>query len=304
MHSPSILDLHSLSKNEIESLISRARKIKANPLSLNPSRPFGSFRAALVFFEASTRTRCSFEMACALEGIYPLIFEAGKNTSLEKGETLEDTLRNLNTYHPDVFVLRSGNELDFRAMASELRTPILNAGWGTVGHPSQALLDWMTILENPSASQNVRLVFVGDTKNSRVFSSHLELSNQLGYEVGVCSPREFFPTHFTGKSFETLQESLSWGTHFMFLRVQKERHHTGSKNVLENYLESFGASLSFLSQLRSDQFILHPGPVNYGIEIDPKVTQDPRCLIQKQAENGVPVRRALLRYVLRLKEME
>jgi aspartate carbamoyltransferase catalytic subunit len=239
-------------------------------------------------------------MACVHEGIYPLIFESGKNTSLEKGETFEDTLLNLNAYHPHIFVIRAGNQLDLPSMTKKLGTPVINAGWGTHGHPSQALLDWMTIIESSQQNENrkVRLVFVGDVKSSRVFSSHLELSSILGYEIGVCCPADFSPAPFQGPFIDSLDEALSWGSHFMFLRVQRERHSSASQILNENYLQKFGASENFLSKLREDQYFLHPGPVNYGVEMDLRVMNDRRCLVLKQAENGVPLRRALLKIVL------
>lgn len=296
MNSPSILDLKSISKLQIENLISRALKIKTERVSSQKNNFFPSKIAAFVFFEASTRTRCSFEVACIREGIYPMLFEAGSKTSLDKGETEEDTLRNLNSYHPDFFVLRSGDGLDMKKISHELGCPILNAGWGTQGHPTQALLDVLTIKETIADLQKVRLVFIGDVRSSRVFASHLELAHQLGYKVAVCAPKQFLPHNSQIINFESLRDSVAWATHFVFLRVQKERHQVKIEET--SYLENYGASVNFMKLLSAEQFIMHPGPVNYGIEIEEEVTNDSRCLILKQAENGVPLRRAVIQWTL------
>lgn len=293
MNSPSFLDLKTISLSQVEKLFSLAAEIKSDWQNRPVSEIFTGRIASLVFFESSTRTRCSFETALVREGYYPLFFDGGAKTSLEKGETLEDTLRNLNTYEPDFFIIRCGDNLDLQKMNSTLNRPILNAGWGVKGHPTQALLDIFTLVEESGPVQKKKIVFVGDVRSSRVFSSHLELSKVMNYEVGIYAPDELMSNCEGISNFRTLKEALTWGDHFVFLRMQKERH--DADLTFQDYLQEFGASKNFLSQLGSGQFFLHPGPVNYGVEIEESVTSDSRCLIMKQAGNGVFIRRALIR---------
>lgn len=285
----SLIDLSSLEKTKMDRLFSVADKIAANG-----SIPFEGFgkTGALLFFEASTRTRMSFETACARLGIYPLRLDGRSGSSLEKGETYEDTILNVNAMNPSFLVIRSGDELDFHKIAKKITTPILNAGWGKRGHPTQALLDAYTLCKHLGTCEGQRLLIVGDVRHSRVAASHFELSQKLGYEVALCGPEEFLPENSKARIFSSLKEGLQWCSVAMALRVQMERHE--NKYSLGDYRRDFGFTQENLKSLSAKTLIMHPGPINQGTELDADVLQDPRCKVLDQVANGVLIRQALI----------
>lgn len=258
---------------------------------------------ALVFFEASTRTRMSFEAALVQEGFYPLKLDSKMGSSLEKGETFEDTLLNIAAMGPQFIVVRCGDDLDLELIAEKISMPILNAGWGRVGHPTQALLDvltmrnhWKKNSDSISCFKGKKLLIVGDITHSRVASSHFTLAKILGYEVAVCGPDHFIPENISVPVFKNLEEGLSWCDAAMALRVQHERH----QNLYEmnSYHELFGFHEESLKALKSEGLILHPGPINHGIEFSPKIFKDSRCCVFEQVQSGVLVRQALIRKLI------
>ncbi|WP_413575635.1 aspartate carbamoyltransferase catalytic subunit [Bdellovibrio sp. HCB290] len=290
----SILDLVNLEKEKIGRLFSTADQLAANPFL--PSKGFGK-TGALLFFEASTRTRMSFETACAHLGVYPLLLDGKSGSSLEKGETLEDTVLNVAAMKPAFLVIRSGDELDFNAIASQVGMPVINAGWGKRGHPTQALLDAYTIRKHLGSIENQKVLIVGDARHSRVAASHIELAAKLNYSVAFCGPQEFLPNHAGVKVFASLSEGLKWCSVAMALRVQLERHE--ASHSLANYRRDFGFTVENLKDLSSNALIMHPGPINQGTEMDAEVLQkDPRCRVLDQVTNGVLVRQAVLLDVL------
>ena len=252
--------------------------------------------AALLFFEPSTRTRFSFEAACSRAGYHPLILDGGIGTSLEKGESVEDTIFNIQSMRPLFFVVRCNDQLNLLDIESKLDVPVLNAGWGRQGHPTQALLDTFTMFEKWQTLAGKNVLFVGDIKHSRVVSSHIELSKILNYSVGFCAPNEFLPENLQNlKTFESLNPALDWADAVVALRVQKERHDNENIFLLEDYRENFGLNLQNIKKLKPQALIMHPGPINYGVEIEMDVLSDSRCCILKQVENGVFLREALIR---------
>ncbi|QLY24764.1 aspartate carbamoyltransferase catalytic subunit [Bdellovibrio sp. KM01] len=290
----SILDLVSLEKEKIGRLFSTADQLALNPFL--PSKGFGK-TGALLFFEASTRTRMSFETACAQLGVHPMLLDGKSGSSLEKGETLEDTVLNVAAMKPAFVVIRSGDELDFKALAVKLEVPIINAGWGKKGHPTQALLDAYTIRKHLGKIEGQKVLIVGDARHSRVAASHLELAKKLNYEVAFCGPVSFLPESAGIKIFNSLSEGLKWATVAMALRVQLERHQV--KYSLEDYRKDFGFTVENLKALSANALIMHPGPINQGTEMDAEVLQkDSRCRVLDQVGNGVLVRQAILLEVL------
>lgn len=251
---------------------------------------------ALLFFEASTRTRMSFETASARLGIHPMILDAVSGTSLEKGETLEDTVLNVAAMQPSYLVIRAGDELDFNLLASKVSMPIFNAGWGKKGHPTQALLDAYTIRKHFGTCEGQRLLIVGDVRHSRVASSHFELAEKLGYEVALCGPKEFLREDFNGRIFADLKQGLEWATAAMTLRVQLERH--AQNYSLDAYRNLYGFTAENLKHLSQRALIMHPGPINQGTELDANVLLDPRCKVLDQVSNGVLVRQSIIYTVL------
>jgi aspartate carbamoyltransferase catalytic subunit len=290
----SILDLVSLEKEKIGRLFSTADQLALNPFL--PSKGFGK-TGALLFFEASTRTRMSFETACAQLGVHPMLLDGKSGSSLEKGETLEDTILNVAAMKPAFVVIRSGDDLDFRDIAAKIDMPVINAGWGKIGHPTQALLDAYTIRKHLGKIEGQKVLVVGDARHSRVAASHIELSKKLNYEVAFCGPESFLPEGADIKVFSALSDGLKWATVAMALRVQLERHQ--AKYSLEDYRKKFGFTVENLKDLSAKALIMHPGPINQGTEMDAEVLQkDSRCRVLDQVSNGVLIRQAILLEVL------
>jgi len=303
----SLITINNLEKSFIDSLFSHALNLKKNFNQHEQKNPNSSGAndsgykgtAALLFFEPSTRTRFSFEAAASRAGFHALILDGGIGTSLEKGETIEDTIYNIQSMRPSFFVIRCDARVDLLKLDLELAVPVINAGWGQQGHPTQALLDALTIFEKQGVLENKNILFIGDIKHSRVVSSHLELAEKLKYNIGYCAPEEFFPEVMQKdvQKFKKLNEALEWADVVMALRVQKERHDNENLFLLEDYRENFGLNHLSLKNLKSQALIMHPGPINYGVEIESDVLHDKRCVILKQVENGVFLREALIRKV-------
>lgn len=285
----SILDIRSLEKTKIDSLFSFADQIVSG--TAPPIQGFGK-TGALLFFESSTRTRMSFETACARLGIYPLRLDGKSGSSLEKGETLEDTVLNVDAMNPSFHVIRCGDDLDLKDLSHKVKAPILNAGWGKKGHPTQALLDAYTIRKHLGSCDKQKVLIVGDVRHSRVASSHFELAKKMNYEVALCGPASFMPEHPEVKVFTSLTEGLQWATVAMALRVQLERHSTSYS--LSDYREQFGFTANNLKALSSKALIMHPGPINQGTELDSDILQDARCKVLDQVGNGVLIRQSLI----------
>lgn len=252
---------------------------------------------SLLFFEPSTRTRMSFEVAAMRLGAKVNLLSGKQGTSLEKEETPEDTVRNVAAMKPDLLVIRCNDDLNLQQISQEIKVPILNAGWGTQGHPTQALLDVLTIKENGKYLPQEKILFVGDVKHSRVVSSHIELSKMLGYEIAFCGPQEMMPGNSKVKHFESLKDGLSWATCIYALRMQLERH--AQKFSLEEIIQNYQLNKESLSVWKKEGLILHPGPVNYGIELSTDVMKDSRNVILNQVEHGVLIRMALIYHYLK-----
>lgn len=292
--SATLLDLKSMTAEAIARIFALADHLASEKPG---DRDFFRFRrgltAALVFFEASTRTRMSFETACHREGLHPIVLDSALGTSLEKGESAEDTLFNIAAMRPSVMVVRSNDSLNMEAMASVLKMPILNAGWGRKGHPTQALLDIYAIRKHHANLAKQRILLIGDIRHSRVAASHFELAPLLGYEIALCGPESFLPETPGRQVFKTLEEGLKWATVAMALRVQLERH--PSQTNLQSYHQEWGLNPQSLSALEASALIMHPGPINWGVEMSPEVMKDRRSIILDQVSGGVFLRQALLR---------
>lgn len=295
-----LLSLNGISRTTVESLFSLARSLK-----VQPQKPdYLGQTAALIFFESSTRTRLSFESACYKAGLGPLVFQGGAGTSMEKGETLFDTLANIQAMGPSVLVVRGGDDLPLAEFAATTETPIINAGWGRQGHPTQALLDLLTISEHRKLD-GLKVVFVGDLQHSRVASSHLELWPVFNGDVRFCGPASLLPnsankaTKTSVKTFENIDDAIQWADVVITLRYQFERHSQKDQALLQEVRSKFALTKDHLSRIPKSTLILHPGPVNHGVEIDSEVYSDPRSLILEQVANGVRLREALLRHLLK-----
>ena len=189
-------------------------------------------------------------------------------------------------------MIRAGDELDFEDLRKKVSMPILNAGWGKKGHPTQALLDAYTIRKYLGTCEKQKLLIVGDVRHSRVASSHFELAKILGYEVALCGPASFLPEKTSARVFSSLQEGLELATVAMALRVQLERH--AESYSLETYRAQYGFTKQNLKVLSDKALIMHPGPINQGTEMDADVLQDPRCKVLQQVSSGVLIRQAII----------
>lgn len=259
--------------------------------------------AALLFFEPSTRTRFSFEMAAARLGIRTLTLDSAASTSLAKGESIPDTIDNIAAMGPDILIVRHSGALEVIRTLKSLKQPVVNAGDGTDEHPTQALLDAFTLKQHRQNLKGEKILFVGDVVYSRVAHSNLRLFQRLGLEIGLCGPEGLLPETqewAKAKRFSDLSEGLTWCDSVMGLRVQQERHSENAYFDLNNYVEKYRLDANSLQMLKKDGLIMHPGPFVPEVDLSPEVLQDPRCVIHEQVTNGVFVRMAWLALALDL----
>lgn len=298
----SYLWVDDLSKESTQQVFQRAKAIKSQLKSGSTELTLQGKQIALVFSEASTRTKMSFQMAAQRLGAQCLIIDNVKSSSMSKGETFDDTFWTLHSIRPDMFVIRCGGHEPLAEIAKKTEIPIVNGGFGSLAHPTQCLLDTFTMEEHFGKLNGLKVLFVGDLDHSRVAQSHFKLLTQLGIQVGVCAPLEFsnkVSPEF--KRFETLDEATEWCDVYMGLRVQFERHGEQSQQSFtkDDYIKHYSLNKERLDKLNKNAVIMHPGPVNWTIEFQDEVKTDPRLLMWKQKENGVYVRGALMEMILR-----
>lgn len=292
----SLISTDHLDLAEIQQVLSEAHSIKKQGRkSLRTSHQMVG-----VFFEPSTRTRLSFEMAAQRMGWQGSYLDASSQhgTSLKKGETLWDTVKTVEAMAPTAMVIRAGRDLDLERFSSQSSVPVINAGWGASAHPTQALLDVMTLQEEWGESlEKKKILYLGDVKHSRVFSSHLRLLPRLGASVGTLAPEGFGVSHEDVENFESLQQALDWSDAVYALRWQFERHDEGSK---EETWKSYQVCSDHKALFETGKkLLLHPGPTNWGLELSPEVMEFDGCRISQQVNNGVHVRAALLKRIER-----
>jgi aspartate carbamoyltransferase catalytic subunit len=291
----SLLDLKAFQPQQVQALFSLAKKIKQEKQPLIVSGE----TIALLFFEASTRTRMSFETAGHRVGLSPLLLDGGMKSSLEKGESIEDSVMNVAAMKPKIVVIRCGDQVDLAEVSARIQAPMINAGWGSQGHPTQALLDAFTMREWLGDLQGKRILFVGDIRHSRVAASHFELCRVLGLQIALSAPPEFLPEKHEYRIYEKLEDGLENCDVLMVFRCQFERHESGFQMFsVQEYREKFGLNNRRLKALTSNGLIMHPGPINHGIELESEVLADPRCRVLDQVTHGVYLREALLRNLL------
>ena len=310
----SFLSSEQLSEKDIEQIFSRAELFKKefqakrrfdHLLSKTPDQRFdlGQKVLAMVFAEPSTRTRLSFQVAGSRLGLRTIALDNPSVSSLSKGETLEDTFRNVAAMLPDLMVVRYDTNLEADAVIRDLPCPVINGGIGTSEHPTQGLLDAFTILEQRGQIKGEKVLIVGDVRHSRVANSNLMLLRRLGAEVAYCAPTEFAPKGETWgdiRGFTNLKEAVQWASVVMGLRVQKERHQNTTSIGLSmaEYRERYRIGGDQLKNFRPDGILLHPGPVIKGIEFSAFVLNDKRCKVLEQVTNGVFIRASLMSIML------
>ena len=289
----SLLGIEHLEASEILSLLTLARRM--NPLKPRPL--LRGKRVLLLFYEPSTRTRSSFEIAAkSLGAITTLVLSSG--SSIEKGESLLDTGYTLRAVGADVMVIRHPNAGAPLLMATHLDIPVINAGDGMHEHPSQALLDAYTILRHKKTLKGLQVAIVGDIYHSRVARSAIHLLSKFGVRITLCGPPEFLPDLATSLApglhiTRTAEEAVHDADAVIVLRVQKERL-AGMKIRLQDYVSRYQMTTARLKLAKRDAILMHPGPIIRGLELTWEVADCPQSVIVEEVHNGVPVRMAIL----------
>jgi aspartate carbamoyltransferase catalytic subunit len=249
-----------------------------------------------LFYEASTRTRVSFEFAEKRLSA-DTVNIAASGSSIQKGETLVDTARNLEAMRIDMVVMRHPSSGAAQFLAERIPSNVINAGDGRHEHPTQALLDMLTLRDHFGRIDGVKVCIVGDILHSRVARSNIFGLRKLGAEVGVCGPRTLVPAGIEEMGvtrFDRIEEAIEWADALNILRLQLERMQAGYLPSLREYNQTFGVSRERVEASPRDLLILHPGPMNRGVEIDSDVADGPNSVILDQVTNGVAVRMAVL----------
>ena len=249
-----------------------------------------------LFFEPSTRTRISFEFAEKRLGA-DTVNISSSGSSVVKGETLVDTARNLEAMRIDMVVIRHPSSGAARFLADRIPSNVINAGDGQHEHPTQALLDMLTLRDRLGRIEGLKVCIVGDIVHSRVARSNIFGLRALGAEVAVCGPRSLIPYGIEELGVETfyhVEEAIEWADALNILRLQLERMNSGFIPSLREYNRVFGVTCARLEKAPRDTVILHPGPINRGVEIDSAVADGPQSVILPQVTNGVAVRMAVL----------
>ncbi|MBP8979955.1 MAG: aspartate carbamoyltransferase catalytic subunit [Syntrophobacterales bacterium] len=249
-----------------------------------------------LFYEASTRTRTSFEIAGKRLSADTINISAA-TSSVVKGETLIDTARNLEAMNPDVIVIRHSAAGAPHLLAGMVKQSIINAGDGAHEHPTQALLDMMTIRAKKGRLENIRVAIIGDIAHSRVARSNIYGLKRMGAEVTVAGPATMLPRDMERmgvRVLSTLEAALDGADVVMMLRIQTERQHQNIFPSLREYAQRFCLTRKNISRAKPDVLVMHPGPINRGVEIAPDIADGPFSVILDQVTNGVAVRMALL----------
>jgi len=294
-----LLGIQDLSISDVKLILDEAKKF----ISLNKSKNKrldilrGKTQINL-FFEPSTRTQSSFELAGKRLGADVMSMNI-TNSAIKKGETLIDTAMTLNAMHPDIIVVRHQDSGASNLLSQKVNCSVLNAGDGRREHPTQALLDALTIIEKKKKIEGLRIAICGDILHSRVARSNIFLLNMLGAEVNIVAPTNLMPKDiekFGVKTFSNMKEGVKDCDIVMMLRLQNERMSSSFLSSNREYYEYYGLTPDKLEKAKKDAIIMHPGPMNRGIEIDTKLADDiNKSVIKEQVELGVAVRMACLK---------
>jgi aspartate carbamoyltransferase catalytic subunit len=292
-----LLGIKNLDKEDIELIFQTAANFKEvinRPIKKVPS--LRDVTVANIFFENSTRTKLSFELAEKRLSAEVLNFSSS-GSSVKKGETLLDTVNNILAMKVDMVVMRHSSPGAPHFLSKHIDANIINAGDGTHEHPTQALLDAFSIQERTGKVEGKNVVIVGDILHSRVALSNIYALQMLGAKVMVCGPATLLPKHISelGVMVETdIQKALEWCDVANILRIQLERQQMSYFPSLREYSQYFGVDKQLLDGLKKEITIMHPGPINRGIEISSDVADSEHSIILDQVENGVAIRMAIL----------
>jgi aspartate carbamoyltransferase catalytic subunit len=297
-----LLDIESISRQDIEAILTRSKTFQPAP-----GQPFK--RTTILqgksivnlFFEASTRTRTSFEIAARRMGA-EVVSITSSGSSVSKGESLVDTLNTLGAMRPDAIVMRHAASGAPHFLSRYLPVPIVNAGDGTHEHPTQALLDALTILDRRGTLEGLRVAIIGDIAHSRVARSNIFLLSKFGAHIVLCGPATLLPPQIgqiaPGIELTTdMEQAIRGADVIMMLRVQLERQNEAAFPAAE-YFSFYGLRLEHVEAAKPNVIVMHPGPINRGREIASEVADSQRSAILNQVENGIAVRMAVLERVL------
>ncbi|GAB4451685.1 MAG: aspartate carbamoyltransferase catalytic subunit [Bacteroidia bacterium] len=292
-----LLGIKDLNKQDIELILDTAQSFKEvinRPIKKVPS--LRDITVANLFFENSTRTRISFELAQKRLGADIINFSAS-SSSVKKGETLVDTANNILAMKVDMIVMRHSSPGACVFLSKKVNAHIINAGDGTHEHPTQALLDAFSVREKFGKLKDIKVAIVGDILHSRVALSNILLLNKMGAKVKVCGPLTLIPKYITSLNVEVetnLQKALEWCDVANMLRIQLERQDTKYFPSLREYSLLYQLNQEMLNKIKKDIVIMHPGPINRGVEITSDVADSKHSIILEQVENGVAVRMAVM----------
>lgn len=292
-----LLGLEYLTADQIRLILDTAEPFKE--VSERPIKKTPALRGKTIvnlFFEASTRTRISFEFAEKRLSA-DTVNVASSGSSVSKGETLVDTARNLEAMRIDMVVIRhhSSGSADF--LAQRIRSNVINAGDGTHEHPTQGLLDLLTLRDRFGKIEGLKVAICGDVLHSRVARSNIWGLRKLGAEVAVCGPLSLVPRDIQELGvtlFTRIDDAIAWADALNVLRLQLERMTAGFIPSLREYNRVFGITRDRLTRAKKDLVVMHPGPINRGVEIDSDVADGPSSVILPQVTNGVAIRMAVL----------
>ncbi|MDF1577994.1 MAG: aspartate carbamoyltransferase catalytic subunit [Desulfobulbales bacterium] len=292
-----LTSLADLSVEDVELVLSTARSFKE--ISFRSIKKVPTLRGRTVinlFFEPSTRTRLSFEIAAKRMSADTFNISAVSSSAV-KGETLVDTALNLQAMNPDMVIIRHSSSGAANLLKRHLKTSVINAGDGTHEHPSQGLLDMMTVIEHKGELAGLKIAIIGDIAHSRVAHSDIIGFTKMGAAVSVSGPATMVPVEVEGLGAKVCldpRDAVADADVVMALRIQRERLLDPLIPSPHEYAAFFGINEALLRLARPDALVMHPGPINRGVEIDPAIADGPRSVILDQVTNGVAVRMALL----------
>jgi aspartate carbamoyltransferase catalytic subunit len=297
-----LLGIEDLDRAAIEAILARSKVFQS--VQTQPLKKLDTLRGKMIvnlFYEASTRTRTSFEIAAKRLGADAISITAS-GSSVSKGESLVDTLNTLAAMRPNAIVMRHSASGAPHFLARHLRMPIINAGDGTHEHPTQALLDARTILDHRPELQGLRVAIIGDIAHSRVARSNVHLLSKFGADIVLCGPASLLPRELGAMApgvtlTYDIREAIRDADVIMMLRVQLERLHEPAFPASE-YFQFYGLRQEHLDLARPEAIVMHPGPINRGRELSSEVADSRRSVILNQVENGIAVRMAVLEQVI------
>jgi aspartate carbamoyltransferase catalytic subunit len=302
-----LLGIRELGASEIEYILNTASSFKE--INLRPIKKVPTLRGKTIihlFYEPSTRTRTSFDVAAKRLSADTFSITTS-SSSMVKGETFLDTLKNLEAMKPDVFVIRHSASGTAHRVARRTAASIINAGDGMHEHPSQALLDMLTIRDHKGRLDGLTVAIIGDIAHSRVARSNIWGLTKMGAKVICCGPPTVIPADLDKLGAEVsyrIDEVIPEADVLMVLRLQRERQDQGLLPSLREYACFYGLNSTRLTKAKQDVLVMHPGPINRGVEISPEVADGPHSVILDQVTNGVAVRMAILYLVVQGERQE